>query len=90
MSRVIPKRDKKRPQDRNAQRATRQRTKDCLALLELQVSQLQGGADKALSDELRQMRKERDELGTLADDLVTIAEATKSALESSNNEAAQT
>ncbi|TPR12038.1 Zinc-binding dehydrogenase family protein [Aspergillus niger] len=83
MSRVIPKRDKKRPQDRNAQRATRQRTKDCLALLELQVSQLQGGADKALSDELRQMRKERDEL-------VTIAEATKSALESSNNEAAQT
>ncbi|GKZ77786.1 hypothetical protein AnigIFM56816_000569 [Aspergillus niger] len=67
MSRVLSKRDKKRPQDRNAQRAARQPTKDCLVLLELQVSQLQGGAGKALSDELGQMRKERDELRTLAD-----------------------
>lgn len=81
MSQAISKREKKRVQDRNAQRAARQRTKDRLALLELQVSQLQGGADKALSDELRQMRKERDELRTLADHLVTIAEAMKTKIE---------
>ncbi|GLB07761.1 hypothetical protein AtubIFM57258_003126 [Aspergillus tubingensis] len=89
MSQAISKREKKRVQDRIAQRAARQRTKDRLALLELQVSQLQGGADKALSDELRQMRKERDELRTLADHLVTIAEAMKSTLNSSDDKAAQ-
>ncbi|GLA78051.1 hypothetical protein AtubIFM55763_010536 [Aspergillus tubingensis] len=89
MSQAISKREKKRVQDRNAQRAARQRTKDRLALLELQVSQLQGGADKALSDELRQMRKERDELRTLADHLVTIAEAMESTLNSSDDKAAQ-
>lgn len=89
MSQAISKREKKRVQDRNAQRAARQRTKDRLALLELQVSQLQGGADKALSDELRQMRKERDELRTLADHLVTIAEAMKLTLNSNDDKAAQ-
>ena len=56
MSQSISKREKKRAQDRNAQRAARQRTKDRLAQLELQVSQLQGGADKSLLDELEQMR----------------------------------
>ncbi|PYH30550.1 uncharacterized protein BO87DRAFT_379668 [Aspergillus neoniger CBS 115656] len=89
MSQDISKREKKRVQDRNAQRAARQRTKDRLALLELQVSQLQGGADKALSDELRQMRDERDELRRLADHLVSIAEAMKSTLNSSDDKAAQ-
>ena len=89
MSQAISKREKKRVQDRNAQRAARKRTKDRLALLELQVSQLQGGADKALSDELRQMRKERDELRTLADHLITIAEAMKLKLNSNDDEAAQ-
>ncbi|PWY85039.1 hypothetical protein BO70DRAFT_232722 [Aspergillus heteromorphus CBS 117.55] len=85
MSQAISKREKKRTQDRNAQRAARQRTKDRLALLELQVSQLQGGADKALSDELEQMRKERSELRTLTDHLMAIAGAMKSTLGSSDD-----
>ncbi|PYI01660.1 hypothetical protein BO78DRAFT_423272 [Aspergillus sclerotiicarbonarius CBS 121057] len=79
MSQAISKCEKKRVQDRNAQRAARQRTKDRLALLELQVSQLQGGADKALSDELEQMRKERNELRTMADHLMAIADESANA-----------
>ncbi|PWY96706.1 hypothetical protein BO94DRAFT_481725, partial [Aspergillus sclerotioniger CBS 115572] len=80
MSQTISKLEKKRAQDRNAQRAARQRNKDRLALLELQVSQLQGGVDKKLSDELEQMRKERNELRTMADHLMAIAGEMKSKL----------
>lgn len=81
MSQSISKREKKRAQDRNAQRAARQRTKDRLAQLELQVSQLQGGADKALLDELEQMRKERSELSTMVDHLMAIVGEMRSKLD---------
>ncbi|PYH93141.1 hypothetical protein BO71DRAFT_450955 [Aspergillus ellipticus CBS 707.79] len=85
MSQSISKREKKRTQDRNAQRASRQRTKDRLALLELQVSQLQGNADKVLSDEVQQMRKERSEIRTLTDHLLTIAGAMKTTLDANDD-----
>lgn len=82
---TISKRDKKRAQDRIAQRSARQRTKDRLASLELQVSELQDGADNSLTNELKRMRKERDDLRVLSNQLLAVAGAVKTTLDSSDN-----
>ncbi|KAL4744631.1 hypothetical protein BDW72DRAFT_188059 [Aspergillus terricola var. indicus] len=76
----LSKQDRKRAQDRAAQRASRTRTKDRLARLELQIAQLQGGADQALLEEVNRLRHERSQLRTLADQLLNIAGAVDATL----------
>lgn len=82
----VSKSDRKRAQDRIAQRSARQRTKDRLASLELQVSQLQDGADKSLSSELQRMRRERDDLRVLSSQLLAVANAVQTTLDSGENQ----
>ncbi|KAL4981854.1 hypothetical protein BDW68DRAFT_171737 [Aspergillus falconensis] len=76
----LSKQDRKRAQDRAAQRASRTRTKDRLARLELQIAQLQGGADQALLEEVNRLRHERSQLRTLTDQLLNIAGAVHATL----------
>jgi hypothetical protein len=84
----VSKSDRKRAQDRIAQRSARQRTRERLASLELQVSQLQDGADKSLSSELQRMRRERDDLRVLSSQLLAVANAVQSTLDSGDNQRA--
>ncbi|PWY83909.1 hypothetical protein BO94DRAFT_557731 [Aspergillus sclerotioniger CBS 115572] len=81
----LSKQDKKRAQDRAAQRASRSRTKDRVARLELQIAQLQGGADQALLEQVNNMRQERSQLRTLADQLLNIAGAVHTTLVSKDD-----
>ncbi|CBF88861.1 predicted protein [Aspergillus nidulans FGSC A4] len=69
------KQDRKRAQDRAAQRASRTRIKDWLARLEFQIAQLQGGADQALLKEVNCLRQERSQLRTLTDQFLNVAGA---------------
>ncbi|KAF2136533.1 uncharacterized protein K452DRAFT_322361 [Aplosporella prunicola CBS 121167] len=80
----VSKRDKKRAQDRNAQRAARQRTRNRLEQLEETIARMQRDGDRHLEAEVERMRKERDHLGKLADQMVAIAGAVKTTV--SHNE----
>ncbi|PLB54746.1 hypothetical protein P170DRAFT_460792 [Aspergillus steynii IBT 23096] len=68
-------RERKRAQDRAAQRASRNRAKDRVARLEHQIAQLQAGGDEAMMEQMKQMQQERSQLRTLADQLLNIAGA---------------